>query len=1180
VEQTATGNRFETRSNQTGFFVFPPLQPGGYGISVVAPGMNKWEGTVQLQTGQNAVVDAVLTVGAAATQITVAGDITPLVTTTAPTLSTVVERQRIEQLPLNGRFLNSLIMVTTPGLEGGGNRPYVFGLRDGSMEFLQDGASLNDANVGMIATRPPGLDTIQEYRVETSVASAKNARPSTTVLSTRSGGNEWHGSLFYTGRNNGFGVARRREDYYDNAPPLIRNEYGASIGGPVHLPKIYNGRNRTFFFFAWEGLKLREQGTLESAVPTMAMREGDFSGLRDAQGRLLTLYDPWSTQSEAQKWARTPFPNNTIPMRLRSPLATYIYSVTPAPTMLDVNPVVASNYFGPEPTRQDDSTYTLRLDHRLTDSDQIYGRYSFGNRNIMKRRAWQNNTPMTADRFWNYEETPEQMQSAMFSWNHIFSPSLFVETIATGSRIFWRYSTDAPATTQNVLVHLGLPNPFGLNGAPTLNDLGWSLGYVGSVPRSQDNKPWSVEQNYTWVKNAHQFEFGGRFRRAPLDVLPDQPAASTIRFNSMATALYDPATAQTPGAMARTGYDGANFFLGVASQYSQTVPPGWFNIRGNETAFYFQDNWKATRDLTINLGLRYEYLPPMLDANGVNAVFDEKTKTIVRKASITELIQAGYTTQAVVDAYTRLGVKFATPGEAGLPDSLVRVGQKNFSPRLGFAYTHRLASKTFVLRGGYGEYRFALPARTFNDQRMNAPLQGTFSYNISGAATSPDGRANWGLRSAPTVIAGTSSKDAIDPNSPSAIARGIGINTFAPDLPQAMAREWSFTVETELMKNTVVRLGYVGTAGRNLEATEVLNGQLGAYAWYVSTGEPLPTGAYAPVIRRSIDQTTYGAINRYRKSGYSNFNGFQAEMQRRFSHGLGFQFFYVMSNALSTGSYGELARVTIPDTASFLPGTVPQDFDERNRFLNYQRDNNIAKHRVRWNVLYDLPFGNGRQFLSKSNGLIDRIVGGWQIAAYAQHRSRYWTLPTANWGSLGQVEVYGTKYPIEDCRSGRCIPGYLYYNGYLPANRINSTDAQGRPNGVMGVPSNYKPAHQPIYPTPADGGSPSDPNYSQYETNNAFVTLKNGTQQRVAYEPGPHPWQNQYVAGPWAWDMNGSLFKTIPIDERFRLRLNMDFFNLLNMPGVTMPNSSTGILSLQSSNNAPRQLQWTLRLTW
>lgn len=405
-------------------------------------------------------------------------------------------------------------------------------------------------------------------------------------------------------------------------------------------------------------------------------------------------------------------------------------------------------------------------------------------------------------------------------------------------------------------------------------------------------------------------------------------------------------------------------------------------------------------------------------------------------------------------------------------------------------------------------------------------------------------------------------------------------------MPTSLGREWNLTLETEPLRNTLFRVAAVGTQGRNLEQQQIMNAAPDAYIWYVTTGQPLPTGEFASVARRSFDQVTYGNINIYRKSGFSNFAALQVDAQRRFSQGLAFQWMYVMSNALSTntggaGGGGQVASIiTVPDTASFLPGAVPEDYDARNRFLNYQRDSGIPKHRVRWNLVLDLPLGRRKKLLSNGGRLVDTIVGGWQLAASSSMNSRYWALPTGDWGPKSNIEIYGTKYRIQDCRSGVCIPGYLYYNGYIPANRINSYDSQGRPNGVMGVPSNYHPSHQPIYPTPANGGSPSDPNYALYDTNNVFVLLKNGTMQRVGFDNGLNLWQNQYVLGPWNWVMDASLFKVIPLKERLKLRLNMDFFNVLNMPGIGLPNAGTGIISMQNSTNAPRQLQWTIRLNW
>jgi len=246
-----TGRQSETTTNEVGFYLFPSVLIGSYRLRVQAAGMKDWEGELLLQTGQTAVVDPVLTVGATATEITVAGDVTPLVTTTSSTLGSVLERTRIEQLPLNGRFFQTLVQVTTPGIEGAASSPRVYGLRATAMEFLQDGAVLTNRDTGELSGRPPGLDTIEEFRVETNNSSARMNRPATTIINTRSGSNQLHGALFETHRNNAFGVARRREDFYQKPPHLVRNEFGASAGGPIYLPKLYNGRNRTFFFFAY-----------------------------------------------------------------------------------------------------------------------------------------------------------------------------------------------------------------------------------------------------------------------------------------------------------------------------------------------------------------------------------------------------------------------------------------------------------------------------------------------------------------------------------------------------------------------------------------------------------------------------------------------------------------------------------------------------------------------------------------------------------------------------------------------------------------------------------------------------------------------------------------------------------------------------------------------------------------
>jgi len=188
-------------------------------------------------------------------------------------------------------------------------------------------------------------------------------------------------------------------------------------------------------------------------------------------------------------------------------------------------------------------------------------------------------------------------------------------------------------------------------------------------------------------------------------------------------------------------------------------------------------------------------------------------------------------------------------------------------------------------------------------------------------------------------------------------------------------------------------------------------------------------------------------------------------------------------------------------------------------------------------------------------------------------------MPTDIYPNGNPIEIYGEKYPIEDCRSGACRSGFLWWNGYIPAHQINSVDANGRPNGVMGVPSNYKPAGEPLIPWPA-APNRNDPNYAFYGTNTVFVPLKNGTVQRTTFNDNLHPWRQQYLPGPRQWGLDASLFKTVRITEQVNLRFNADFFNVLNTPGNPNITGGNFMLSTVTSGQPARELQLTLRLTW
>ncbi|MFB3827958.1 MAG: TonB-dependent receptor [Bryobacteraceae bacterium] len=1176
LTNTGTGVVQKTVTNAAGAYVFPSVVPGPYRLAVTFPGMSKFEGLLTVRVQSSEVVDVTLKVGATETLITVQ-DVAPLITTDRPTLGHVLERQRIEQLPINGRALATLL-VTVPGMDPGQSRAY--GVRQGAHDYIFDGASLVDALDGEgTLFRPPGLDTVQEFNVAVNAVSAKYPRMTNIVISSKSGTNDIHGSVFETNRDNYVGAARRRQDYFSKPPQYIRNEYGASAGGPVYIPKIYNGRGKTFWFFAWEGLKLRQALSGLYRVPTAAMRQGDFSGLVNSQGQLSRLYDPWTT--DGTTWARQPYPNNQIPVSRMSPLAKYVFSVIPAPNN-PTNPLLDANWVGSVPYyKEDQYTVTTRFDHQFTSRDPFYSRFTRG---IFRRHQQisggniipTDNIANTLDRYF-----PNISLSA--NWNHSFSPTFYNELLTSASRESGYIMTGAPGVDYSS--QLGLPNPLRAEGYPWITNIGLSpTNYM--VPTQRRDRYFNFyifDDNMTKIAGKHEFQFGAHARFDQLTVLPQQTNTSgVVDFGTNATGLYDPATSRAnPGVTPLTGQNIANLFIGVAN-YSINMAKGKYYIRQREFALYFQDNYRVTPRLTLNLGLRWQFTPYPFEKNGVLTSFDRATKTVILGQPLETLYKLGATVPSLVNTMQAMGVKFKTYDQVGLPRKLVHNNWRDYGPRLGFAYRAMDGRRSFVIRGGYALTYFPMPLWSWNDEFIkNIPFTATFTNSSTDAAQSPDGLANYALRSVPSIIAGANSQNALTVDTPRGLTRGGSSFTVAywdPHQPTSRVHDWNLTLEKEVMADTLARVAYVGNHLAYQDMVDNYNDGPNSYIWYTTRKQPLPTGDYANALVRPYDQTVYGRIEEFRKDGWGNYGGMQFELEKRYSKGFSYQISYNVGNALRAGGNGYGARV--PNTGQFLPGTVPTDLKDRMRLLMYGLDTSVPKHWVKWNWLFDMPFGRGRRWGSGASRWQDLLIGGWQLAGIGQLRRGYFSLPTSVYPISGnKIEVYGYKYPIKDCRSGTCYPGYLWWNGYIPANQINSTDASGKPNGVMGVPDSYKPAGQPLIPWPASPNR-NDPMYAYYGTNTVWIPLDNGTLQRTTYDANMHPWSNQYFPAPRTWTVDASLFKTFRIREAVALRLNVDLFNAFNMPGTPTGVGSDGVVSTRTSGNTARQLQLTLRLNW
>ena len=1028
---TATNRSYHTETNDVGFFLFPAVELGDYQLVVEAAGMETWKGGMALLAGQTAEVQPVVKPGSASTAVEVHGELAPLVTTTSGTIATVVEAERIQQLPVNGRVIDNLTLMTTPGVVSDTWTPIIYGLRTAS-ELTQDGAPLTNRAWGFEPVRPPGMDTMAEFRVETNSSSAVFDRPGTFIMTTKSGTNQVHGSAFETARNSGVGVARARTDYYAKPPHYVRNEFGVSLGGPVFLPKLYSGKNKTFFFAAYEGRRARTDSTNSTAVPTPAERQGDFSGLVDTTGREYIIYDPYSVaQANATTFLKTPYPANRIPISLESPLAKYLNSITPLPTFAGVNPTNGSNWYGLMFSNTNEFTFTGKVDQRISDRDQVSFRYTHSPSTSPSSGNPVTGSPATLDNRANIFETLARNDTGAANWTHTFSPTFFAQTLVTISRDF--YGLEPGTGTEEISSTLGLPNPFKGIGFPRIDSDGFGYSFdSGGNPSQIWTWVYNFNQNFTKVYGRHQLQFGVRMRLEKYTELEDQQVQQgEVGFSSNATALQDPTSGNTFTAAPYTGSTAADFFMGVDGTYSNRFNRSVYPYSNWEMSAFFQDDFKVNQRLTLNLGMRYEYINPTQVTDHSLIGFDLANKKVVLGATLDKLEQLGDILPAAVATFQTLGMQFETAQQAGVPSSLIFKNPYNFDPRAGFAYHLGQGVRSAVIRGAYSIFQFNQPLRWFSGYGSDtSPQLATLNVNPDSAATSPDGLSNYLLRTAPTVVAGVNSANVINTSQVTGIVPGSAQAYFMdPHQHSPRAQEWNIAFEKEIMPNTALSLGYVGTHGSNLGTEYSVNDSTPTYIWYAKTGQPLPTGTYANVATRPYDQTLYGTMYEFMNIGWSNDQSFKVELEHRYSKGFAFQVFYVMSNALSAG--GLSWHGSNLETPNEYLNPVPTDLNALLRLTQYKRDTSTPKHLLQWNWVADVPIGRGKRFAGNGNRVLDKFIGGWQIAGNGSVRSNYDSMAASNYGPVGQLQVYGTKYPVQDCTSGVCYNAYLYDNGYI-----------------------------------------------------------------------------------------------------------------------------------------------------
>lgn len=1189
VVNQGTGLSIVTKSNGTGFYSVPSLFTGNYTVTFAAKGMKTYEISISLQVAQTAVINPSLTPGAVTEQVTVSGEAMQLVTYDSPTISAVLENSQINQLPMNGRSLLTLTSMTTPGVELVAGSTRADSNQASALEYVQDGAPMVDRDVGG-SSLLPDPDAIQEVRLDSADSTAQFATPGTAIITTKSGTNQLHGTAFETMRNNYIGIAKSRQNPSNYAAPhLVRNEFGASVGGPIVVPRLYHGKNKSFFFFAFERYSLRSDVSDLDEVPTVAMRNGDFSDAYNSAGVLQVIYD--SNTTNPTTFQRQPFPNNMIPMSRISPLAKTLYPITPLPTS-SANPYVSSNIITAAPNNETQPSITFRLDQDFNQNNRAYLSYTSVLETNLGLVNYPSDNPATlaGNGFpagaAGEAVNPHTVYSFALGYAHVFSPTFFSETVLGNQ---WEGDLDEGGGNPNLNYNtlLGLPDNFGEVGFPQIGfypDGGGNIfmNYSGTQFNwGMNTIDTNLDENLTKTQGRHQLFFGGRYRHERLGVTTDQ-RRDVAYFNLDGSADVDPTSGASYNPLANTGAPAADFFLGAAYEYVVNQSPPRTHFSDQEFDTYFQDNFHVNSRLTINTGIRWEVHPSWTERNNLENQFDLSTGAIVLRESIPALIARGVTTQAIITNLENLGEHFETPQEAGLPNSLLYNSNFTFSPRLGLAYMPFGVGGRYgtVLRGGFGRYIYPTPVRT-DLAGTNEPYENTYSENYTTANQAPDDLPNYLLRTPLAVIAGQNSANVVNTGGTNSILPGINQNFFNPHFPPNYVTQANFTIEQPLKWSSFLRVTYLFDHGLNLTQPDAFNTGPSSYVYEEATGQLPPTGVYSTIATDPYNQTLYGSgLIEEDKNGYSNDSSLQLNYQHLYKSGYAFQIYYVYSRAMRMGG-AETGDTSIYPAADYIPGVSPtqgtlpwQTSKALNRFQNYQIDSAIPEHHVSFNGIYALPIGRGQRFLSNSNRLVNELIGGYQIAGDGNVLSQYFELSTANLGPTNPIQVYKHAHKITDCRSGVCYPEYLWFNGYLAPTVINATT-----KGVSGLPSNYAPYQTPINNTP--GGA-------NYGTNDVTVTLSNGKTSNVAYSPGPgvSPYSHRFLSGPFNYDADLSVFKVFPITERMNLRVNIDAFNALNIQGYTNPNTTDGTEAIvpgvgqASSHWTPRQVQFTARFTF
>jgi hypothetical protein len=1044
ITEVATGLKYDVTSGTDGLYIRPALKPGTYSVAGEAKGFRRVEQqNVVLLGGDRVGVNLTLAVG----DVTQAVEVTTeaaLLQTESTTLGGNVTAQGMSDLPLGGTRTFSYLARLSPGVlqnepgardaTGGGFSAN--GVRsNGQNNFLLNGVD-NNVNVIDFLNQTsfvvgPSVEAIGEMQVLTNGYNAEYGRGAGGVVSVsiKSGTNALHGTLFEILQNADLNANRwENNGAGQKKGPFRQNQFGVAVGGPII-------KNRTFIFGDYQGTRIASSGgTIQNlgyggayTIPTAAMKAGNFQSILCSGANCSgpgTIYDPASTSISGGVYSRTPFTNNTIPIGRLDPVSAKLLALYPAtnqPIVTGGDPV--NDYFVSTPGTQTTDQGDLRIDHRLTDKDSLFGTMSWAD-------TPKSNGPPFAGAldgapFQGATET-DLNRNAMLSWTRVWTPTLITETRVGFSRLVTARTQANSGTDEFKAFGIGGYDPTTtLNGGlPQIQfcKQSFQAQYCGSnfsqiganswLPSKEYSNVWDFIENVSISKGTHALKFGAEYRPIQFPFFQVPYPHGEMYFGPQETAF--PTT--TLGGNGQTGDAMASFLLGNID-WGQASTNNFISSIKSAYAFYAQDDWKVTPKLTISLGLRYELFSPIGEKFGRQSNFDMQTMTLYIPSgkNQNDPLPPGFAT-TFPDVHVSVG---------SVDKYLIKWDKKDLAPRIGFAYNWK--AKT-VFRGSYGIFYGG------EEQQGGNPNRGeSVPFNESPVLKRPATGAGSNMFDTNPYFAGGLS--AGFPLNIFAQPAPVSFRSLAVDFRNSIVYKWNLAVQHELGHQWAAELAYVG----NHQAHSLLQPDQNANR-NLATAASINSDSLRP-------HPDLGGLSGTASNGFGAYAGMTLKIDKHFSDGLLFSAAYTYGHALANSG------TTLGGSSGF------SNWDNTNLSLNYSSAAWDIRHNLVANFVYDIPFGKGKKLGANLNKAVSAVVANWQInGILTMHTGNPFTIQSG-----GCVGIWATCFPYlvpgknpQDAPSGGRTPAKWFDTsavipiGTLPAP-YNITQ------GNLGLQSNTNP---------------------------------------------------------------------------------------------------------------------------